>query len=80
MLFVPSPIQVSYEVMYSAIANKSGRMQYYRQYPGEGRVRIGRQDFIKAYNISDIIAMKPKQAKSAQGVFQLEFYVNKSMN
>jgi len=74
MKYIPSPIDVSYEVMFQAMANKSGRMQYYRQENGKGRTRIGRQDFIKAFNISDIIAVRPLQTQVSSLVFQLEFY------
>jgi len=75
MKYVPSPIQVPYKVMYQALVNKSGRMQYYKQETGKNRIRIGRQDFIYAYNQSDIIAMKPLKTNLSNSVFQLEFYV-----
>ena len=75
MKYVPSPIEVPYKVKYQALANKSGRMQYYRKEPGKGRTRIGRQDFIHAYNQYDIIAMKPVPLKLSKSIFQLEFYV-----
>jgi len=74
MLFVPSPIHVSYDTMFQAIANRSGRMQYYRQNSGQSRIRIGRGDFIEAYNKRDIIAIKPLQSDLGGAVFQLEFY------
>ena len=75
MKYIPSPIEVPYEVMYRALANKSGRMQYYRQEAGKSRIRIGRQDFIQAFNGSDIIAIRPIQTQPSLMVFQLEFYV-----
>lgn len=74
MLFVPSPIHVSYETMFQALVNRSGRMQYYRQNSGQSRIRIGRGDFIEAYNKRDIIAIKPLQSDLGDPVFQLEFY------
>ena len=75
MKYIPSPIEVPYKVKYQALANKSGRMQYYRQEPGKGRARIGRQDFIYAYNEMDIIALNPLKANTSKSIFQLEFYV-----
>jgi len=75
MKYIPSPIEVSYKVKYQALANKSGRMQYYRQEHGKGRIRIGRQDFIYAYNEMDIIAMKPMRTNLSKSIFQLEFYI-----
>ncbi len=61
--------------MYSATANKSGRMQYHRVRPGVSRVRVSRTEFIKAYNDLAILAVKPVQLKDQELVFQLEFYV-----
>jgi len=80
MLYVPSPISVSYEAMYQAVTNRSGRMQYYMQHPGESRVRIARAEFINAYNESNIIAVKPIQTKPGTSVFQLEFYTGTTPN
>ena len=74
MLYIPSPIRVSYDAMYQAIANRSGRMQYYIQKQGEARIRIGRGEFINAYNHSNIVAVKPLQTNLGTSVFQLEFY------
>lgn len=74
MKFVPSPIPVQYRVLYSATANKSGRMQYHRIVPGKTKTRIGRNDFIEAYNTLPIIAIKPLQDKQLTAVFQFEFY------
>ncbi len=74
MLYIPSPIKISYSAMYQAIANKSGRMQYYMQKSGDARVRIGRGEFITAYNYLNIVAVKPLQTNIGTSVFQLEFY------
>jgi hypothetical protein len=41
---------------------------------GETRVRIGRGEFINAYNYSNIVAVKPLQTNLGTSVFQLEFY------
>ena len=79
MLYIPSPISISYEAMYLAIANRSGRMQYYMQTQGESRVRIARGEFISAYNESNIIAVKPIQTNLGTSVFQLEFYTGKEI-
>lgn len=74
MLYIPSPISISYNAMYQAVANRSGRMQYYMQLPGQSRVRIARGEFISAYNEQNIIAMKPLPISAETAVFQLEFY------
>lgn len=75
MKFVPSPILVQFKVLYSATANKSGRMQYHKIQPGKSKTRIGRNDFIAAYNTLPIIAIQPIQDRQQTGVFQFEFYV-----
>jgi hypothetical protein len=74
--YVPSPINFSYDTIYSALANQSGRMQYYKKENDEARIRIGRNEFISAYNNLEIIAVKPIQAPAA--VFQLKFYAIKN--
>ena len=75
MKFIPSPIPIKFEYIYSATANKSGRMQYHRVRPGQSKLRISRSEFIKAYNDSAIIAMRPLPLKGQDLVFQFEFYV-----
>ena len=74
MKFVPSPIPVQFRVLYTATANKSGRMQYHKILPGRSKIRIARNEFIEAYNTENIIAVKPIQDKENLGVFQFEFY------
>lgn len=61
--------------MYSATANKSGRMQYHKIKPGHSKVRISRIEFIKAYNDLAILAIKPIPVSGDENAFQLEFYV-----
>ena len=75
MRYVPSPIAVQCEWVYSAIANKSGRMQYHKIQPGKSKLRISRNEFIRVFNNATIIAMKPLQAGGNETDFQLEFYV-----
>lgn len=74
--YIPSPISFSYNTIYSALANQSGRMQYFKEENDEARIRIGRNEFISAYNNLEIIAVKPIQAPSS--VFQLKFYAIKN--
>lgn len=74
--YIPSPIGFIYDTIYSALVNQSGRMQYYREDEGEPRIRIGRNEFITAYNNLEIIAIKPIQAPAS--VFQLKFYAIKN--
>lgn len=71
--FVPSPISFDYDVLYSALANSSGRMQYYREVKEGTRLRIPRNEFITAYNTKPIVAVQP--IPSNESVFQLHFYV-----
>ena len=71
--FVPSPINFEYDVSYSALANNSGRMQYYREYRDGSRARIPRNEFITAYNNKAVVAVQP--IPSNANVFQLQFYV-----
>jgi hypothetical protein len=75
MRYIPSPIPLRYEYVYTATANQSGRMQYHKIKPGHSKLRISRQEFIKAYNDSSIVAINPLQLKGQDGVFQFEFYV-----
>ena len=75
MKYIPSPILIRFEYIYSATANKSGRMQYHRTKPGHSKLRISRIDFIKAYNDFPILAMRPLQLHGEEAVFQFEFYV-----
>lgn len=75
MRYIPSPISLRYEYLYTATANQSGRMQYHRIKPGYSKLRISRQEFIKAYNDAQILAINPLQLKGQDGVFQFEFYV-----
>ncbi len=75
MRYVPSPITIKYDFVYSATANKSGRMQYHRIRPGLSKLRISRTEFIKAYNDTSIVALRPVQQAGQEAVFQLEFYI-----
>lgn len=61
--------------MFSATANKSGRMQYHKVRPGHSKVRISRTEFIKAYNEYPILALKPLPVRGQEAVFELEFFV-----
>jgi hypothetical protein len=75
MRYIPSPIPLKFDFIYSATANQSGRMQYHRVKPGQSKLRISRIEFIKAYNDSPIIAINPLQLKGQDAIFQFEFYV-----
>jgi hypothetical protein len=74
MRYIPSPIPLQYSYIYSATANGSGRMQYHRIKPGFSKLRISRQEFIKAYNESQILAINPLQLSGQDLLFQFEFY------
>lgn len=75
MRYVPSPIPIQTALVYRAASNKSGRMQYYKIRPGASKLRISRNEFIKAYNEVSILAINPLQVKGNQVDFQIEFYV-----
>jgi hypothetical protein len=75
MRYIPSPISLKYEYVFSATANKSGRMQYHKIKPGYSKLRISRVEFIKAYNSAQLIAMNPVQLKGSETDFQIEFYI-----
>lgn len=75
MRYIPSPIPIQCDWVYSATANKSGRMQYHKIKPGQSKLRISRTEFIKTYNSSQIIALRPLQVSGNEADFQMEFYV-----
>ena len=75
MRYIPSPIPIKYDFVYSATANKSGRMQYHKIRPGHSKLRISRSEFIKAYNSVQMIAVQPIQIQSNETDFQIEFYI-----
>ena len=72
--YVPSPIPLRYSWVYTATANRSGRMQYHKIKPGISKERISRTEFIEVFNTSNILALRPLPVKDLP-VFQLEFYV-----
>ena len=74
MRYIPSPITIQYNFVYSAVANKSGRMQYHKIKPGSSKMRITRSEFIKAYNSIQMIAVKPIQTQGNETDLQFEFY------
>jgi len=75
MRYIPSPTPIQCEWVFSATANKSGRMQYHKIKPGQSKVRISRTEFIRIYNSVPIIAIRPLQDRGNENDFQLEFYV-----
>ena len=72
--YIPSPIPFRFAWVYTATANKSGRMQYHKIKPGESKERISRTEFIEVFNTARILAMRPIPTDNMD-VFQLEFYV-----
>lgn len=75
MRYIPSPISIRYETVYTATANSSGRMQYHRIMPGVSKQRISRSEFIKAYNDLPILAIRPLQKPKQEAIFEFEFYI-----
>ena len=76
--FIPSPIEFEYDSLYRAVANRSGRMQYYKITKGKKQIRISKGEFSNMYNKSRIIAIKPIQNDSALAPIQMEVYVKKN--
>ena len=75
MSYVPSPITFRYNYMFSAVVNRSGRMQYYKAAPGKSRERISRTDFCTAYNASIILGIAPLQKSPGTSIFQIQFFI-----
>ena len=73
--FIPSPIEFEYHSIFRAVANKSGRMQYYRISKGKKQQRISKNEFSDMYNKSKIIAIKPIQNESHLSPIQMDIYV-----
>ena len=48
-------------------------MQYYRKEKNGSRARIGRNEFIQAYNTRPIVAVKPIPGDTSS--FQLQFFI-----
>lgn len=75
MRYIPSPIPIKFEMVYTATANPSGRMQYHKIKPGQSKLRISRSEFIRSYNDLPIVAIRPLQLPKQDSVFEFEFYV-----
>lgn len=75
MRYIPSPIHFSCNAIYTAMINRSGRMQYYKTIPGMSKDRITRTEFCDAYNLKKIVGIKPLQTNLGTSVFQMEFYI-----
>lgn len=73
--FVPSFIEFEYDSIFRAIANPSGRMQYYRIRKGRKRTRISKSEFTNVYHNSNIIAIKPIQDESGLAPIQMDIFV-----
>jgi hypothetical protein len=76
MLYIPSPAEVSYKILYSIEMNLSGRLQYFRQPVNEKRKRITKTEFSIAYNHSRILAIQPVQSKTDRQHFLLKFFTH----
>ncbi len=75
MRYIPSPIPIKFETVYTATANPSGRMQYHKIKPGQSKLRISRSEFIRMYNDSPIVAIRPMQQPKQETIFEFEFYI-----
>jgi hypothetical protein len=73
--FIPSPIDFEYDSMFKAVANESGRMQYYKVKKGKKRQRISKGEFSDVFNRSNIIAIRPIQNDANQGLIQMDIFV-----
>ena len=75
MRYLPSPINFSYNFVYCAVANRTGRLQYFRIIPGISRERITRAEFCDTFNNNQILGVKPLQTHAGSSLFQMEFYI-----
>jgi hypothetical protein len=76
--YVPSPASLQYRYLYQARVDASGVMRYHRIKPGYSHDRISRAAFTKAYNESQIIAIRPLRRKAHEHDsthFEFEFYI-----
>lgn len=73
--FIPSPVEFEYDVIFRSIANKSGRMQYYRINKGHHRHRISKNEFSIVFNEFKIIAIMPIQSNSPLAPIQMDLFV-----
>ena len=73
--FIPSPVDFEYDSMFKAVANKSGRMQYYKIKKGKKRQRISKGEFSDIFNHSNIIAIRPIQNDIVRGLIQMDIFV-----
>jgi len=75
VIYVPSPVNVLYNYVYTIEVNKSGRLQYFRQPVNRKRKRITRSEFAKIYNTKKILAIDPIQHSDIKtNHFLLKFY------
>lgn len=73
--FVPSPVKFDFDMIYSAVSNDSGRMQYYKYEKGQKRIRINRKEFTDIYNHGKIIAVRPIQDNTEMGTVQMDIFI-----
>jgi hypothetical protein len=75
VIYVPSPVKVLYNYIYSIEVNKSGRLQYFRQPVNKKRKRITKTEFSRIYNTKKILAIDPIQKNEFDNNhFLLKFY------
>jgi hypothetical protein len=75
VIYVPSPVRVFYNFIYSIEVNRSGRLQYFRQPVNKRRKRITKTEFSRIYNTKNILAIDPVQNTGIEGNhFLLKFY------
>lgn len=75
VIYVPSPVKVLYNHIYSIEVNRSGRLQYYKQPVDRKRKRITKTEFSKVYNSRKILAIEPVQHHETEvNHFLLKFY------
>ncbi len=75
VIYVPSPVKVLYNYIFSIEVNKSGRLQYYKQPVNRKRIRITKTEFSSVYNSKNILAIEPVKNPEDEGNhFLLKFY------
>lgn len=75
VIYVPSPVDLLFNHIYSIEVNRSGRLQYYWQPVNRKRKRITKTEFSTIYNTKKILAIEPVQNTELEGHhFLLKFF------
>jgi hypothetical protein len=75
VIYVPSPVQVLHNFIYTIEVNKSGHLQHYLQPVNRKRKRITKTEFSRIYNTIRILAINPvRDTRPDANHYLLKFY------